>query len=63
MSSMKNSVAKLLIACRFNRVAGSEHETQEDERGLVGDATMERNRFKSDEAQQKLPTFHDRLQS
>jgi hypothetical protein len=55
---MKDLVANLLISCRFDLV-GSEHETQEDERGLVGDAIMERSRSKG-EAQQNL---HSRSRS
>lgn len=39
---MKDSVANLLIACRFD-LASSEHERHENKRRLAGDATMERS--------------------
>ena len=58
---MKGSVAKPLIACRFD-LAGNDTR-QENERRLVSDATMERSRFKNDEAQLKLPTSRYRLLS
>jgi hypothetical protein len=61
---MKDLVVNQLISCRFDLV-GSEHETQEGGRGLVGDATMEKSRSKCG-AQPKLPTSilaRDRLQS
>jgi len=44
---MKDLVANLSISCRSDLV-GSEHETQEDERRLVGDATVEKSRSKDE---------------
>jgi hypothetical protein len=57
---MKDSVANLLISCRFDLV-GREHETQQGEQGLVGDAATEMSRSKG-EAQQ-VTHLHFRLRS
>lgn len=58
---MKGSVAKPLIACRFD-LAGNEHET--GERTKAGQRHDNgKSRFKNDEAQLKLPTPRHRLLS
>ena len=50
---MKDLVANLSISCRFDLI-DREHEMQEDERGPVSNAMMDRSRSKG-EAQHKLP--------
>jgi hypothetical protein len=46
---MKDSVAKLLIACRFDLFDWCKHERHGNKRRLVGDATSGKELFQSDD--------------